>query len=194
MTVVRKARRVTAKELHECFAQVIKRRSVPGIDLCAELAEQINQYVPAFDAMHATRGGFPAYWHNAVLKAMRDGRRFMHSLQRIPVIENLLVPRPTFVDEIQAVLAKFLKQNGRRRRRDTKSEIWTLCAEEFTPHIVDTLRRAGWRKVSTTDKDSAVIAVLSELIGALTGDMPPDKASLGSTLRQAKTRKEKGRK
>ncbi len=169
---------------------------VPDMDDCAKLAAQFNRYRPMFNWLHAMKS---ARMRRDVVRAVRvvkDARRLhssLHQIQSNPV--NLrLFPGFIYADELQWTLTKFLEPFGRRWRvSGTKAVPWIACADAITPHIVDTLRKAGWRKVSPTYKKSPVIAILAMLIGAVMGDEPPDPDSLGSTLRQAAKKRKKAR-
>lgn len=182
---------VTAEQLHGWFGAAIKRpQRRPDMALCVELAEKINHYRPLFDEVHS-------FWpagatRDLIVTAVRDARRLDHSLRLIPLdeVNRLYLPGFIGVEELLAALARFHEPFGSRLpSRALKSNQWVYCAQLLTPHIVDTLREAGWRLISKTSKDGPVIAVLRELIGLVTGDKPPDRASLGSILRQHKTRK-----
>jgi hypothetical protein len=183
---------VTAKQLHGWFAGSIKRRPVPDLDLCRELAEAINRHRATLDRIIARRR---AGVRNNVDQVVIYARLLRSLSRRIPPDElNVLVPPwPDAVEKLDRTLTSFLEPFPHRRQSGaTKSRLWLMCSRLFTPHIVATLDRAGWPSISTTNPTSPVIAVLAELIGVVTGDEPPDHASLGSTLRQAagKGRKE----
>jgi hypothetical protein len=171
---LRAAGPITAEEVHASFAEAIKSRPVPDISLCAELAEQINEY----RLWAVTRDPVLDFVYSAV----RDARRLVGSLGRL---KQGIGGRPwPNVDALLDKLATFDNECGGVRPSVPNSAKWPRYASTFTPHIEDTLRKAGWRTVSSTSALGPVIAVLSLAIGAVTGEVP-DNYSLSRTLRQA---------
>lgn len=185
---IRKAGLVAAKRLHDCFARAIKRRRVPDMDLCAELAEQIEPLLSLLKAMYAARQrAFVRRWRKDAAEAVIAARHFAATLRRLqPDGQNRLITRDAVDEDLRLKLDKWLEWHGQWPHRETESDLRVACADAFTPRIVETLRKAGWRRISTDSDGGPVTAVLSMLIGAVTGEEPPDQASVGRTLREAK--------
>ncbi len=173
---------VTAEELHDRFKQAITRHPVPDIDKCAELAERLNRHLLLLHLVHAGESRSL----NDLAEAVRYARHLARVLQRIPWVNRLLDPPPRLPvgEELQAVLARFLEAYPQRwRRRKTKAGLRLACAGLCAPDIVETLRKAGWDKVSTTSAGGPVVAVLALLIGVVT-DEEPDRDALSTTLKE----------
>lgn len=175
---------VTAEKLYERFNDAISaRRPHPDIGLCDELATNINQYRPSFDyQMAARRSDFVVRARKDQARVAKDARRLLSSLRRLPV--HWEPNNEDDGEDILTMVAKIVEVFGSRRVqiKETKADLWVSCAKMFTPHIVDTLRKAGWKRISSTSPEGPVIAVLSLLIGAVTGE-EPDWGSLSSTLK-----------
>jgi hypothetical protein len=144
--------------------------------LCAELSDQIDKY-----ELLSVRRRDPVL--DFIPQALRHARALGRSLHRL---KQSVGGHPwRDVDNLRAALVAFEKKFGGVRPKDPNSIIWQVYAHLFTRHIIDTLHRAGWRKVSATSALGPVTAVLSMLIGLGTGGEPPDPDTLGKTLRQA---------
>jgi hypothetical protein len=95
--------------------------------------------------------------------------------------ERFLLSRDV-IDDLLTQLAKFEERYN--YYLPNKSAPWVTYAELFTPLIVQTLREAGWSRVSETSSAGPTIALLSFIIRAIRGDAP-DPSSLGRMLRRA---------
>jgi hypothetical protein len=168
--------RVTAEDLHQWFKDAISRRPVPNMDLCAVLAKQINGY-KLWDVKRDLMLDF-------IPEALSEARALSRSLLRIK--RQISVHEWPVGDALIGALVAFEKEWGHVPRSVSGNDKWCAYASIFTPDIVETLQKAGWSNPSQTSDNGPVTAVLSKLIGAATGEEPPDQASLGRSLREAK--------